>query len=160
MTKVGEGYVRGLDISDIIGGGNPISGKMMLRFPDLARGTVVYLALALTGVATSVAATGTVTVTSTLGGNLAGGEVLTRNDDAEFTVDGAIAIPALTPTSVAVTASVAGAAGNTATGETLTFVAPPANIDADALVEAPGILGGIDGLTTLDVLVVSGGRVL
>jgi hypothetical protein len=160
VTKVGEGFVRGPSIGDLINDGDPVSGKMLLRFPDVARGTTVYLHLALTGVqAAAVAATGTVSVTSTPGGNLAGGEVLTL-DAAEFTVDGAIAIPAATPTSVAVTASVAGAAGNTAAGEILTFTAPPADIDEEALVEEPGLAGGLDALPVVDVLLISGGRVL
>jgi hypothetical protein len=160
VTKVGDGFVRGPSIGDLVNDGDPVSGKMLLRFPDVARGTTVYLHLALTVVPVDVAATGTITVTSTLGGDLVGGESLAREDDVEFTVDAATAIPALTPTSVAVTASVAGAAGNTETAEILTFAAPPLNIDAEALVEAPGIAGGIDALAVIDVVVISGGRVL
>ncbi len=160
VTKVGDGFVQGPTIGELVNDGDPVSGKMLMRFPNVARGTTVYLHLALTSIQEAVAATGTITVTSTPGGNLAGGEVLTRDDDAEFTVDAGIAIPAATPTSVAVTASLAGAAGNTDAAEVLTFAAPPPDIDAEALVEEPGIAGGLDALAVIDVLVISGGRVL
>lgn len=71
------------------------------------------------------------------------GSVLLRVDGARFTIDadvtiaGGVASPALT-------AELPGSAGNTDTGQQLTFLSPIAGINAVATVAAPGLAGGAD----------------
>jgi uncharacterized phage protein gp47/JayE len=90
-------------------------------------------------------AQGPVLVTGVNGATLAGGEVLRRADGVEFTVDGPGTIGLVVPGELeaAVTAVVAGTDGNTLTGEVLTFVSPPVNVDSDATVLG---IAGQDGL--------------
>lgn len=95
-------------------------------------------------------AQGLVLVTGTNGATLAGGEILRREDGAEFTVDGPGTIGLVVPgeLQVAATAVEAGLDGNTLTGTVLTFVSPPVNVDADAtvlgLLGENGLVNGFD----------------
>jgi len=88
-------------------------------------------------------AAGSVTFTGIDATAIPAGTVLRRSDGAQFTTDAAGVIAAGSA-SVAVTATAAGAAGNTLAGATVNLVSPIANIDSAATVAAGGISGGTD----------------
>lgn len=94
------------------------------------------------------ASQGTVQATGAPGSVFAGGEVLTRDDGAQFAVVGPWEIGAVGEIELPVVALEAGAAGNTAAGATLTFSSPPAGVNGDALVINDGIVDGFDAETT------------
>lgn len=78
-------------------------------------------------------ATGTATVTGTNGTVIPAGTVLQRVDGAQYTVNANVTIASGTGT-LALTAVVAGAAGNADAGVVLTFVSPIAGVAATATV--------------------------
>lgn len=90
-----------------------------------------------------VAATGSVTFTGTDSSTIPAGTTLQRSDGAEFTTDAAGTISGGTAL-VAVTASTAGASGNTAAGSSLSLVSPIAGVNSAATVDANGLAGGSD----------------
>lgn len=89
------------------------------------------------------AATGSVLITGTSGTIVPAGAILRRADAAEFVTD-ADASPTPAGVVVAVTASTAGAAGNTGAGVSLTLSSTIAGVTSKAAVQAPGIAGGGD----------------
>jgi uncharacterized phage protein gp47/JayE len=90
----------------------------------------------------AVAATGSISVTGT-GGTIASGTQFLRLVDGQvFTADATTA--AVTSDDIAVTALVAGSAGNLETGEALQLSSPISGIDSAATVTSPGLSGGID----------------
>ena len=86
-------------------------------------------------------------ITGVNGSQVFGGEILQREDGEQYTVDGPVFIVAGQGT-ITVTAVNAGLSGNAEPETELTFLAPPAGIDADAQVFGavgdPGIAGGLD----------------
>ncbi len=88
-------------------------------------------------------AAGTVTFTGTDGSTIPAGTALARADGAEYTTDAAATIAAGVA-SVAVTATVPGAAGNAAAGTQLSLTAPVTGVQGQATVDAPGLAGGAD----------------
>ena len=91
----------------------------------------------------AAAAKGNVTFTGTNGTNVPAATQLLRSDGAAFTTDGAGVIAAGTLT-LAVTASLAGAAGNTDMNALLNLAAPIAGINGSATVAAGGLSQGAD----------------
>lgn len=91
----------------------------------------------------ATSATGSVDLTGTDGSVVPVGVVLQRADGAEFTVDAAVTITAGVAT-VAVTASTAGAAGETVAATTLDFQSPVPGVDATGTVATGGLTGGAD----------------
>jgi uncharacterized phage protein gp47/JayE len=91
----------------------------------------------------AAAATGNVTFSGTNGTVISAGTLIQRADGAQFTTDAEGTISAGSAT-VAVTASVAGADGNTAASTSLTLVSPIAGINTTATVAAGGLSGGSD----------------
>lgn len=91
----------------------------------------------------AVAATGNVTLTGTNGVDVPAGTVLQRADGAEYTTDALGTVAGGTVT-VAITATVAGADGNTAAAVALTLVVPIAGIDSAATVAVGGLIDGVD----------------
>ena len=91
----------------------------------------------------AAAAKGNITVTGTNGVTVPAGTALQRSDGAEFTTDADGTIASGTAT-IAVTASVGGAAGNTAASSSLTFTTPLAGINSVATVAAGGLTAGTD----------------
>ncbi|MGH8426390.1 MAG: baseplate J/gp47 family protein [Gammaproteobacteria bacterium] len=89
------------------------------------------------------AAQGNLLLTGTNGAILPAGSSYTRSDGALYTTDADATIVAGTAT-VAVTASLAGVAGDTDANSTLTLVSSVTGIDAAATVDADGIEGGAD----------------
>lgn len=71
------------------------------------------------------------------------GTVVLRSDGAEYTTDAEITVVAL-GTSVAVTASLAGEAGNCDVGTVLTLESPISGVDSEATVDTGGLSGGAD----------------
>lgn len=91
----------------------------------------------------ATAASGSVTLTGTSGAIIPAGTVLARADGIEYTVDEAVAIAA--GSAVAnVTASDAGAGGNTAASSKLNLSSPIAGVSSAATVTANGLIGGTD----------------
>lgn len=88
-------------------------------------------------------ATGPVTLAGTNGVVVVAGTILARADGARYATAADVTITgsAATPT---VTAQDAGAAGNMEAGQPLTFVSPVAGVNANAVVAAGGIAGGVD----------------
>ncbi len=91
----------------------------------------------------AAAATGIVDLSGSEGSVLPGNSILIRGDGAEFTTDAAATI-AGGVASVAVTASAAGAAGDTAAASTLTISSPVAGVDPQAVVDGDGLTGGTE----------------
>jgi uncharacterized phage protein gp47/JayE len=91
----------------------------------------------------AIAATGNVDFTGTNGTLIPAGTELQRADGALFTTD-ADATIALGVATAAVTASLAGAAGNTDAGSTLTLTTPIAGLNSTATVAAGGLANGTD----------------
>lgn len=92
----------------------------------------------------AAAARGPVTITGTIGAVLPAGAEMRRADDASFTLDADVTIGSGGSAAGAVTAAIAGAAGNTAAASTLTLVAPAPGIAAAVTVAAGGIAAGAD----------------
>jgi uncharacterized phage protein gp47/JayE len=114
--------------------------------PDTAEAEILERHASLWGIQrrSATPAVGTVRFTGLAGTLIPAGSLLRRTDDVRY-VTVADATIGTTTVDVAVTASVAGAAGNTPTGTKVTLVAPIAGIQSQALVIAD-ISGG--GLTT------------
>lgn len=91
----------------------------------------------------AVKAVGNVTFTGTNGAQIPAGTTLVRSDGAEFTTD-ALGIIAAGTATVAVTAVLAGAAGNSDVGAALALSAPLALINSSATVAAGGLVNGAD----------------
>ena len=91
----------------------------------------------------AAAAVGDVVFTGTDGSAIPAGTLLQRSDGAEYTTD-ADGVVAGGSAIVAVTASDAGASGDTVTGSTLNLVNPVAGINSQATVSAVAINGGAD----------------
>ena len=91
----------------------------------------------------SVSASGNVTFTGTTGSMVPAGTVLSRSDNAEFTTNADVTLVAGTGTA-AVTASLAGEAGNTVASSTLSFISPVAGVNSSALVAVGGLANGAD----------------
>lgn len=91
----------------------------------------------------ATAAAGNVTFTGTDGASIPAGTTLQRSDGVEYTTDALGTIAGGTAT-VAVTAVVAGAAGNADAGVALTLVSPISGVNSQATVAAGGLAGGAD----------------
>lgn len=91
----------------------------------------------------AVAAAGSVLLTGTDGAVVPAGAELSRADGALFTLAAAAAI-AGGQAVAEVTASVAGADGNTAAGVSLSLVSPVPGVQSAAAVQADGLAGGYD----------------
>lgn len=89
-------------------------------------------------------AIGSVTFTGTPGSSIPVGAVLQRQDGALFETTAAGSIPSVGPVSVAVRATVAGAAGNTAAAVTLTLQQPLSGVQVSAVTASSGISAGSD----------------
>ena len=89
-------------------------------------------------------ARGPVTVTGAVGAVLAAGAELRRSDDARFTLDAAVTIGGGGTGTGAVTAVLAGAAGNTASGSALALIAPAPGIQPSVAVAAGDLGAGAD----------------
>lgn len=115
-------------------------------FVDLADAAYKLLHAAIYGVTPNPAtqASGSVKATGTPGSVIPALTVLARDDGAEFLTQALAVIGATSEVTLTVSASEAGAAGNTLTGTVLTFTAPPAGVDAAATVLG---VSGEDGLT-------------
>lgn len=92
----------------------------------------------------AAAATGSVTITGAAGAILPAGTLLQRVDGAQFATVADITLPAGGSATVAVTAKVAGAAGNTLAAVALTLVSPVAGVTSRAVVAAGGLVAGSD----------------
>lgn len=114
-------------------------------FPDTSESEWLERQASLFGITRTPAsaATGTVTFTGSNGSTIPAGTVLLRSDGAEFATDseGEVASGSV---DVAVTASDAGADGNTDEGITLTLASPLSGVDSEATVATDGIAGGTD----------------
>lgn len=90
-------------------------------------------------------AAGSVQATGTAGNPIPAGEVLQRSDGRRYSVDAAAVVGVGGDVTFAVTAEEAGASGDAGDGTQLTFVTPPAGIDAQAfVVGVDGLSGGFD----------------
>lgn len=98
----------------------------------------------------AAAATGNVVATGTNGTAIPLGSILQRSDGAQFSTNAAAVIAAGTAT-IAVTAVVAGASGNTVAATQLTFAAPIAGMNNLATVDNAGLGSGAD-IETIDSL--------
>lgn len=100
---------------------------------------------------TAVAATGSVTFTGTNGAVIPAGTQLQTADGALYTTDAEATIAAGTATA-AITAAVAGVAGNQVAGVALSLFSPIASVNSQALVAAGGLTGGADAETDARLL--------
>lgn len=91
----------------------------------------------------AVAASGPVTLTGVAGSIVPAATVLARSDGAEFTVDADTTLVGGSA-DANVTASLAGAAGNTAAASALSFVTPVTGVSTTATVAAAAIVNGSD----------------
>ena len=114
-------------------------------FPDTAEAEYLDRWASIWGITRKAAAKaqGPITLTGLTGSIVPAGTVLTRSDSAEFTVDANTTLVAGTATAQ-VTASVAGAAGNTAAASALSFVSPVAGVNTAAVVAAGALVNGSD----------------
>ena len=112
--------------------------------PDTAEDEILGRHAAIWGIERipAAAAHGSVAVIGAVGAVLPAGAELRRADDARFTVDADVTLGAGGTGTAAVTALVAGAAGNAADGTVLTLVAPVAGVVAAATVAAGGLASG------------------
>jgi len=118
-------------------------------FLDTADDTFALLWASIYGITAKPAtqASGFTKATGAMGSTFAGGELLVRDDGAEFFVDGAQGpISASSELDILVTAVEAGVDGNTLVGVTLTFGTgeAPAGVDDPTTVIASGIVDGFD----------------
>ncbi|MDZ7804346.1 baseplate J/gp47 family protein [Thiohalophilus sp.] len=88
-------------------------------------------------------AVGNIAITGTDGSVIPAGTLWQRSDGAEFSTDEEVTIASGTATA-AVTASEAGADGNTTAGSTLSIVSPIAGVDSSATVDGDGLSNGTD----------------
>lgn len=88
-------------------------------------------------------AVGAVNLTGVSGSTVPVATVLVRSDGQEFTTDAEVTL-ALGVATAQVTASTAGAEGNTAAGSSISFVSPVAGVNTAALVAAGGFVNGSD----------------
>lgn len=91
--------------------------------------------------ASATRAVGSATFTGTNGAVIPGGTQLQAADGTRYTTDAEASITAGTVTT-AVTAELAGAAGNQVAGLSLSLVTPIAGVNSQASVAAPGLTGG------------------
>jgi uncharacterized phage protein gp47/JayE len=117
-------------------------------FADLSETEFLERQTSLYGItrAPATPANGNVTLTGTDGITVPAGSTLQRADGASYTTDADATIASETAT-VAVTADVAGLAGNADAGVTLTFLSPVAGVDATTIVAGGGLIGGTDAQT-------------
>ena len=117
--------------------------------PDTAEAEILARHAAIWGVEriAATAARGNVTVTGTAGAVLPAGTEMRRADDARFTVDADVTIGLGGSGTAAVTAVLAGAAGNTVAATVLNLVAPVGGIVGTAAVAAGGLASGADAET-------------
>lgn len=118
------------------------------RFPDTAEAEYLErhgaLCRPIVTRRAAIAASGSVSLAGSPATTVPAGTELRRSDDARYvtladaTMDGAGAATA------AITAVIAGAAGNTAAATKLTFISPVAGVQSQAVVAAPGVAGGAD----------------
>lgn len=115
-------------------------------FIDTADDPFALLIASIYGVTPTPAtkASGPVRFTGSNGTIFAGGEIAQRADGTQYIVTTPGVIGPTSEIELTVESVEAGAAGNTATGETLTLTSPPVGADADALVIDPGIVDGFD----------------
>jgi uncharacterized phage protein gp47/JayE len=114
--------------------------------PDTAAGEILdrWAAIYLTVLRKPATfAAGTIGFTGTNGVEIPASSIVQRVDGVEFTTD-ALATIVAGVASVAVTASLAGVAANTAAAVSLTLTAPIAGINSAASVDGSGITGGAD----------------
>lgn len=88
-------------------------------------------------------AVGAVDLTGVSGSIVPAGEVLVRSDGQEYTTDAEVSL-ALGVATVQITASAAGAAGNTDAGSSLSFVSPVAGVNTAAIVATGDLVNGSD----------------
>jgi len=122
-------------------------------FVDLADAAYKLLWASIYGVAPNPAtsATGLVRVTGAGASVVPALTLLARDDGAEYLTQAPAVIPGVGEVDITVTASEAGAIGNTLTGTELTLVAPPAGVDSVAIVlGAAGENGLTDGFDAED----------
>lgn len=115
-------------------------------FIDTADDSFALLIASIYGVDPTPAtkASGPARFTGANGTAFVGGEVVQRDDGTQYLVTTPGVIGPTGEIELTVEAVEAGAAGNTATGATLTLTAPPIGADAEALVIDPGIVDGFD----------------
>jgi uncharacterized phage protein gp47/JayE len=115
---------------------------------DTAEAEIMERWASIWGVARLAAApaAGNVTFTGSDGSVIPAGTLLARADGVEFDTDAEVIIAAGTATT-AVTAVIAGAAGDTLAGSTLGLVAPVAGVNSQATVAAGGLAQGTDAET-------------
>ena len=117
-------------------------------FPDTADESFALLWASVFGITprAATAAVGPVLVKGAAGSVLAGGEILQRDDGAQFAVNDPAVVAATEEVEVTVTAldDWVGEVGNTEAGTTLTFVAPPAGIEPAANVVPGGLVDGFE----------------
>lgn len=99
----------------------------------------------------AVAATGSVTFTGTNGATIPTGTQLQTADGALYTTDAETTIAAGAATA-AITAAVAGIAGNQVAGVALSLLSPIAGVNSQATVAAGGLAGGADAETDARLL--------
>lgn len=91
----------------------------------------------------AAASVGSVDVTGSNGVVIPAGTVLVRDDGAEYTTDAEVTVAAGVAV-LAVTASLAGAAGNDIAGTALSFATPIVGLTSSATVTAAALTGGAD----------------
>jgi uncharacterized phage protein gp47/JayE len=91
----------------------------------------------------AVAATGNVTLTGTNGSVIPAATVLQRTDGAEFATASEVTVASGSAT-VAVTAAVAGSAGNTEAAVSVSLVSPVSGVDSSGVVAAGGLTLGAE----------------
>lgn len=113
--------------------------------PDTAEGEWLQRHAGVWGVArkTAVAASGQAVAAGDNGVVIPAGSVLLRGDGVEYAVQADVTV-AGGVASLTLAAEAAGAAGNALTGTKLGFAAPIEGVDAEVLVSAPGLAGGLD----------------
>lgn len=113
--------------------------------PDTSEAEILDRQASIWGVARKPAAkaNGAVTFIGEDGSVIPQGAVVQRSDGIEFSVDDEVTV-ADGVVSVAVTAVVGGAAGNTEAPSRLTLISPIAGINSAATVDAGGIINGVD----------------
>jgi uncharacterized phage protein gp47/JayE len=89
----------------------------------------------------AVGAAGNVAITGIQGTIIPAGTAFVRDDNVEYRSTGAVTL-GVGATNAPVEEVAGGAAGDTAAGTILRFVAPIAGVNAGATVQAPGIVGG------------------
>lgn len=114
--------------------------------PDSAEAELLDRHAAIWGITRrpAAAARGAVTVTGAVGAVLPAGAEMRRGDDARFTLDADVVIGSGGTGTGQVTATTAGAAGNTAAATRLALIAPVAGILPELVVGSAGLAAGAD----------------